>query len=423
MFFFAATIVSCTSSGPALFGRQSPHEQYGNKLSSSGLKETTMGSLWFAEADYALTHPISITLPFKQVGYFAAEKPRAVGVQFSGRRGEKLIFQLNKNSRRGMTIYGELWSRKEGGKQELLFSFDSTKNRFTHVVEKEETYLVRLQPGLLESGEYTFSISVGPSLGFPVAGGAAKIGSVWGDTRNAGARRHEGIDIFAPKRTPAVASESGTVSRVEETDIGGKVVWLRAFNPNVSLYYAHLDEQLVQVGKTVKRGDTLGLVGNTGNAKTTPPHLHFGIYGLGGAVNPLPFVNQIVQEAPELMAKSATINRYYRTTKDLTFDKSEDLKKSTPVFIADVSSLFAIAKAPNGKSYKIDQTALQLIDKQLITIKSKDSSALLEDPISGAPIVKRLPPETSFRVLGIWNEYRFVETPDKTKGWLLKPSS
>lgn len=38
-------------------------------------------------------------------------------------------------------------------------------------------------------------------------------------------------------------------------------------------------------------GDTLGLVGNTGNAKTTAPHLHFGIYKSGqGAINPLPFV-------------------------------------------------------------------------------------------------------------------------------------
>ncbi|MGY8915482.1 MAG: peptidoglycan DD-metalloendopeptidase family protein, partial [Flavobacteriales bacterium] len=58
-------------------------------------------------------------------------------------------------------------------------------------------------------------------------------------------------------------------------------------------YYAHLDSIIARDGQRVKRGDTLGLVGNTGNARTTPPHLHFGIYGRGtGAINPLSFLKQ-----------------------------------------------------------------------------------------------------------------------------------
>ena len=60
-----------------------------------------------------------------------------------------------------------------------------------------------------------------------------------------------------------------------------------------SIYYAHLDSILVQSGSRVKRGDTLGLVGNTGNAQTTAPHLHFGVYANGrAAVNPLPFIKR-----------------------------------------------------------------------------------------------------------------------------------
>ena len=49
---------------------------------------------------------------------------------------------------------------------------------------------------------------------------------------------------------------------------------------------------MVSGGNRVRVGDTLGFVGNTGNAKTTPPHLHFGIYTRGGAIDPLPFVKQ-----------------------------------------------------------------------------------------------------------------------------------
>ena len=59
------------------------------------------------------------------------------------------------------------------------------------------------------------------------------------------------------------------------------------------LYYAHLDRQLVQPGQHVRPGDTLGLVGNTGNARTTVPHLHFGIYQSGrGAVDPWPYLHR-----------------------------------------------------------------------------------------------------------------------------------
>ncbi len=72
--------------------------------------------------------------------------------------------------------------------------------------------------------------------------------------------------------------------------MGGKQVWLRDGIFGQSLYYAHLDSILVSGGKRVKTGDTLGLVGNTGNAKTTSPHLHFGIYTTNGAIDPLPFV-------------------------------------------------------------------------------------------------------------------------------------
>lgn len=128
---------------------------------------------------------------------------------------------------------------------------------------------------------------------FPVAGKSSIIGSFWGAVRDGGKRKHEGIDIFAKKGTPVVAIAEGVVLDVGNTPRGGKTVWLRSLNDDFAYYYAHLDKQLVQPGQYVKKGDRLGTVGNTGNAKLTPPHLHFGIYTYSGAVNPLPIVKKL----------------------------------------------------------------------------------------------------------------------------------
>jgi murein DD-endopeptidase MepM/ murein hydrolase activator NlpD len=245
--------VSCTTSGPAIFGKQSLHEQYGKKLSNAGLKETALGRSWFTEAEKALSQPLSVTLPFKQRGYFAPDKPRAIGLAFTAKRGSKLVFSLVQNPVNGFVIYGELWRRATNGDYKLLSSLDTAQSGFSYVAEDVSTLILRLQPELLGSGEYTLSIAVEPSLGFPVSGKSARVGSVWGDRRDAGARSHEGIDIFAPKRTPVVASANGTVNRVEETAIGGKVVWLKPDGQPLNLYYAHLDEQLVTAGQNVKR--------------------------------------------------------------------------------------------------------------------------------------------------------------------------
>ncbi|ULT46180.1 M23 family metallopeptidase [Niabella defluvii] len=60
-----------------------------------------------------------------------------------------------------------------------------------------------------------------------------------------------------------------------------------------NVYYAHLDSFIVNSGDAVTRGDTLGFVGSTGNAAGGAPHLHFGIYGNNGAVDPLTFVKEL----------------------------------------------------------------------------------------------------------------------------------
>ena len=104
---------------------------------------------------------------------------------------------------------------------------------------------------------------------------------------------HEGDDIFASYGTPVAAVQDGTITGVGTTTIGGNNIHLTTSRGDY-FYYAHLSRfatGLVQ-GQRVVAGQTIGYVGDTGDAKGTPPHLHFEIHPDGGpAVDPTPYLD------------------------------------------------------------------------------------------------------------------------------------
>jgi murein DD-endopeptidase MepM/ murein hydrolase activator NlpD len=134
---------------------------------------------------------------------------------------------------------------------------------------------------------------------FPVYGAVS-----WGDSY--GAPRgdltsgwHHGADIFGQVGQPLLAVADGTVFSVGWNDIGGNRLWLRDREGN-QFYYAHLSafSTLAVNGAQVKAGDVVGFMGNSGDAMTTPPHLHFEIHpvsllylGYDGAVNPTSYLD------------------------------------------------------------------------------------------------------------------------------------
>jgi murein DD-endopeptidase MepM/ murein hydrolase activator NlpD len=104
-------------------------------------------------------------------------------------------------------------------------------------------------------------------------------------------RSHAGIDIFAKRGTPVRSATAGVVADVSERGLGGRQVWV--IGPGRErYYYAHLEDwaEGLARGQVVQAGDLLGHVGDSGNAKGTPPHLHWGIYGADGARDPLPLL-------------------------------------------------------------------------------------------------------------------------------------
>lgn len=97
-------------------------------------------------------------------------------------------------------------------------------------------------------------------------------------------RRHEAIDILAPRGTPVVAVDDGRVQRLSPTNGGGGVVVYQVDpSENFVYYYAHLEgwAEGLAVGDPVVRGQVIGYVGTSGNAPAGTPHLHFAIYRLG----------------------------------------------------------------------------------------------------------------------------------------------
>jgi murein DD-endopeptidase MepM/ murein hydrolase activator NlpD len=119
----------------------------------------------------------------------------------------------------------------------------------------------------------------------PVQGPRA-FGNDFGDPRGGGRRRHQGNDILSPRGTPVVAPVAGSASR-HDNRLGGHAFYLHGAD-GVTYYGAHMDSYSANYGH-VSAGTVLGWVGNTGDARGGPTHLHFEIHpGGGGAVNPYP---------------------------------------------------------------------------------------------------------------------------------------
>ena len=127
------------------------------------------------------------------------------------------------------------------------------------------------------------------SLPNPLPG--QSLNDTWGAARSQG-RRHEGIDIFAGRNTPIRATTRGMVLNIGPNGLGGRTVMV--LGPGGQRhYYAHLEKYPeLKRGQWIEAGTVVGFVGDSGNAKGTPPHLHYGIYTMGGAINPYPLLKK-----------------------------------------------------------------------------------------------------------------------------------
>lgn len=271
----------------------SPRDLFIWRLRVAGLLDSPLGQRWSEAVDRADEQPVKASGKYRTTESFASDEVEAHVYQVTLERGEKLLWQFSRLDTAESMLYASL-ERREKNDQEwsTVTDLDADDAINSQVVSKAGDYRIVLQPELFASAEYSLAMANGGSLPFPVEDATQRdIGSTFGVDRDGGARKHHGVDIFAERGTPVTAVIDGYV-RTGTGARGGEHVWLSGSMigfGSARYYYAHLDSFAVESGDKVKKDDILGYVGNTGNAITTPPHLHFGIYS-GGPVDPAPFL-------------------------------------------------------------------------------------------------------------------------------------
>ncbi|PZW43913.1 SH3 domain-containing protein [Mesonia algae] len=276
--FISCTKISEVLSSPT--ARETYHKEFKNRKA--------VIDKWQSTYSNATLDSIDVNLPYSEKGAFSYFQNKIYTYSFPLQRGISFTAKVSLDSLQDRVFIN--FFKKNDTLWEEVLSNNIQENTIIYTPKENGEYKIIIQPEIASSSNFFIQLHISPTYYFPVAGKDNKaIQSFWGNPRDGGKRSHEGIDIFASRGTPTVAVTDGRITRTGNRGLGGKQVWLKESLFGNSIYYAHLDSILVNNGDRVKVGDTLGLVGNSGNARTTVPHLHFGIYR-NKAIDPLPFV-------------------------------------------------------------------------------------------------------------------------------------
>jgi peptidoglycan LD-endopeptidase LytH len=422
----AAIIFGCNGINPLknVILKSPPHKTYMQSLEKAHLDKTVMAQEWIRAGEDAFRDSIIVTLPFSESGYFLASQPAARSYRFDARRGQVLTISGSQIAKSNSAMFLDLFVMKENNWSPLAHG-DSTIS-LTYEFDSDVQCLVRLQPELLVTSYYSLSISLTPVLINPVAGATNKsVRSFYGDSRDGGKRKHEGVDIFAKKGTPVIAPTSGFITRVGTGKLGGKVIWLRDQKRGHSYYFAHLDDQFVKAGTNVKKGDTLGTVGNTGNARYTPPHLHFGIYQ-HTSFDPFHFI-QTLEANAEATPWDTTIRQYdYKViAKKIALKTGPGDNHGNFLELPKDSYLQVIAQTNDWYRVRLPDNRQGFVLKSKVApiqrgkrLRLKDAATILSEANHYAVPLLRLTPAVNIEVLANFKNFKLVRTRDGVVGWL-----
>lgn len=362
-----------------VFQAESPREKYAHGLEKSPLAHNGIVKTWQQTADSVLDKPVAVDLPFQTKIVYFSDEAHAWAWQVPLPQGRTLHAHVAQTDT-AQQVFLDLFS-VDGGRPTLKKSLQDSILSYT--ANESQSLIIRVQAELLVNGSATLTFTDNPSMEFPVQNGIrADIGSFWGDPRDGGRRQHKGVDIFAERGTPVLATADGWITRTGNRGLGGKQVWLRANGK--SMYYAHLDSISSHPGQKVSRGDTLGFVGNSGNARTTPTHLHFGIYD-HGAINPLPFIDfanitaEPVSADPKMFAKWGRIASGKANVRPLPSTKQSPiatLSQNNPVQIIGGIGEWYRVKLPDGRPGFIYKNLLELPERPVGTAAISAGDAL-----------------------------------------------
>ena len=420
----------CTATGPLtrLTRETSPYERYVEALEDSGLHETALGQDWLAAGRASLDRPTPVTLPFSETGYFPADDPEARAFRFDAIEGRRLSLDVVFESTTPARIFLDLFEVRPGADGvRRVASLEPGTTTLVHDVDRSGSFIVRVQAELLRSGRFVLTQRTLASLPFPVPDlTASAVQSLFGATRDAGRREHEGIDIFASRGTPVVAVVSG-IAQTGTNALGGNVVWLHDPGAGRAFYYAHLDRWAFDGTMTAQPGDVLGYVGNTGNARSTAPHLHFGLYARG-AVDPLPYVlpDDPIPPAPQAPDRLGRFVRVSSRRASLragpapATGRVRELPQGTRAEVSGATARAYRIRLPDDEVGYVDASSVTDATTAVGRQRLDPGDVLLESPDDSAPVVLTIADARDAEVLGRFGAYAFVRTPDGHSGWMAR---
>lgn len=166
---------------------------------------------------------------------------------------------------------------------------------------------------VLSPGEIADSVAAPPTTGdlaklaseliIPVPGvQPSELRDTFNEVRGGGARKHEALDILAPRGTPVLSASAGRVLKLHNSKDGGLMVYAADASDRFVLMYGHLDRYAdgLSDGLPLRQGQIIGYVGTTGDAPANTPHLHFAIahpkdvklWWTGQAIDPRPLLQR-----------------------------------------------------------------------------------------------------------------------------------
>ena len=422
-----AALTGCSGGGvlSRLTVAPSPHERYAAALRDTALDQTALARDWLTASATALSKPMIVTLPMRESGYFAADTPTATAYQFELQRGRRFSVEITFDSVETAQLFVDLFEIRAEAAPERIASL--TDGLMLAVdVPRDGTYVLRIQPELLRSGRYTIVQRTLASLIFPVSGlTAAAVQSEFGAARDAGRREHEGIDIFAARNTPVVAVADGT-AQPGTNPLGGNVIWLRDRRELRSFYYAHLTRSAFEGTSTVRAGDVVGYVGNTGNARGTSPHLHFGIYQRG-AIDPLPFLKaddpipRPPANADRFLAelvRVATARAPLKSGTMRTAAANAQLTRGTIGRVIGVTETQVRVELPDRSTGYLDRSNVTIAQTPLRRQTLRAGEVIHDQPLPTAPSIETIAQPLAVDVLGEFNGFAFVRASSGLPGWV-----
>ncbi|OGU61374.1 MAG: hypothetical protein A2V66_15955 [Ignavibacteria bacterium RBG_13_36_8] len=429
---FSILFIGCSDEiVPEAYSPSDAHAAYKYSLEQANLLETALGKDWVTASQNVLLEPVEIDLPFLEAFYIDSTSAFAAAYTFDVLHGQKVDVQIEINSRKSLRLFIDLFRVTEDTTNPFVHvaSADENKNRLEFEPRRNAKYIIRLQPELLRGGRCSIIIRKMASIEFPVPDrNESSIQSFFGDPRDGGRRAHHGVDIFAPRHTPVIAPASGYVRFVGNRGIGGNVVWLYDSKRFLHYYFAHLQTQTVERYENVEAGDTLGTVGNTGNAKTTLPHLHFGIYIQGrGPVNPYYFITKTDTIPDGITANLNLIGKWVKTINSssvlLSSNTGENeilLNRNLVMRVMAASRGMYRVHLPTGEEGYVSARQVESTEKLQEHRVAYSNYIVKDNPFGNAQLVEEISSGDDYYVLGEFNGHWFIKNGRNKTGWVKK---